>query len=80
MTCMICTPGAPQAEFCTKCLILWFETGESRPPYLARQARWRRREGFWPWGGARDVPTAGQLRRVQRLALPRVERGFEEER
>ena len=66
--CGCCTPGAPGGQLCQKCFMVWYDSGITSADVLAREARWRKSVGGWPWG---DKPvTLDQLKALEAEPLP----------
>jgi hypothetical protein len=73
--CHCCTPGAQRDRLCTQCFKVWYDSGITVAAVLAREARWRKAEGIWPWpshsadGAVRDA-TVQELGALQSLPMP----------
>lgn len=68
--CSCCIAGHEGDRLCRKCFMLWYDSGVTEPPVLAREARWRKAEGFWPWGD--KSPTFTQIEAMEAGPLPEV--------
>jgi hypothetical protein len=64
--CDCCTPGVPGVKLCQKCFMVWYDSGITSAAVLAREARWRKANGCWPWP-AKDG-TQGRLATLEELA------------
>ena len=67
-TCECCTPGELGNQLCRNCFKVWYDSGITSAPVLAREVRWRKEEGYWPWG--KSDATVAQLDALERLPLP----------
>jgi hypothetical protein len=68
--CYCCTPGTPGAALCTQCFKVWYDSDTTDAAVLARETRWRRAEGFWPWSS--HNATVQELEALQGLPLPDI--------
>lgn len=78
--CWCCVAGHSQrGRICTMCFMIWYDSGITEAPVLAREARWRKSEGFWPWGErqppywAPPSPTLEQIAAMEQMPLPDLE-------
>jgi hypothetical protein len=75
--CYCCTPGTPGDRLCRQCFQVWYDSGITVAAVLAREVRWRKAEGIWPWSSRYE--TVQELDALQSLPLPglNAERGHE---
>lgn len=75
--CGICTPGNGNLQLCRNCFMLWYDSGITEAPVLAREARWRKANSFWPWGAGfqngETRPRMDELKAMEELPLPDLE-------
>ncbi len=72
--CYCCTPGTPGAALCTQCFKVWYDSDTTDAAVLARETRWRKAEGVWPWSShnAGRSATLQELEALQSLPLPDI--------
>lgn len=68
--CSCCIAGHEGDRLCRMCLMVWYNSGITEAPKLAREARWRKARASWPWG---KVPvTVVELEELKTQPLPEV--------
>lgn len=66
--CSCCVPGAQDQRLCQQCFMIWYDAGITEANVLAREARWRKAGGRWPWGAGQA--TVAQLEALGTQPLP----------
>ena len=68
--CWTCVPGATRKQgLCRNCFMVWYDSGITEADVLAREVRYRKANGVWPFGKI-SLLTKEQLAEIETLPLP----------
>jgi len=72
--CGCCAPEVDSERVCQKCFMVWYDSGITSAAVLAREVRWRKANGCWPWPDKDGrLATLEELAALEHMPLPDME-------